>query len=179
MKNFKLIASDIDTQAILDELDRDPEIWNKSTGRQDKIPVQKESRSIPIRGLVKSKINGRKRRDVHESRFTTTSKEFPVIVDFIKKFAEEHNAEMGRAKVVNLKAGCKVYPHIDRGDYYKKRDRYHLVLRSNDGSFLTCEDEELRMKEGELWWFDNNKAHGAHNDSDGDRIHLIFDMLAK
>ena len=33
------------------------------------------------------------------------------------------------------------------------------------------------MREGELWWFDNNALHEAHNDGDEDRIHLIFDLL--
>ena len=33
------------------------------------------------------------------------------------------------------------------------------------------------MKEGELWWFDNDQMHEAHNDGDQDRIHMIFDML--
>jgi len=179
MKNFKLMASDIDTQAILAELDENSQAWENATGRQDKIAVQRESRSIPIRGLVKSKINGRKRRDVQESRFTTSSKEFPVVVDFLKNIASEYNRELGRAKIVKLEAGCKVYPHIDRGEYYKKHDRYHLILKSSDGSFLSCCDEEIRMKERELWWFDNDKMHSAHNDSEEDRIHLIFDMKSK
>ncbi|MEL6920992.1 MAG: aspartyl/asparaginyl beta-hydroxylase domain-containing protein [Pseudomonadota bacterium] len=38
-------------------------------------------------------------------------------------------------------------------------------------------DEEVRMKTGELWWFDNKAEHEAMNDSETDRIHLIFDLL--
>ena len=76
-----------------------------------------------------------------------------------------------------LPAGRRVYPHIDRGEYYKVRNRYHFVLRSADGSWLKAADEEVRMKEGEVWWFDNNQMHEAHNDGDQDRIHIIFDML--
>ena len=35
------------------------------------------------------------------------------------------------------------------------------------------------MHEGELWWFDNNEVHEAHNDGDLDRIHIIFDLLPR
>lgn len=178
MKYFKLMASNVDTQAMLDEINENSEIWGSSTGRQEKIAVQRESASIPLRGLVKSKIGNRKRRDVHESRFTTASKQFPVIVDFLHNIAFEYSTELGRAKIVNLKSGCRVYPHCDRGEYYLARNRYHLILQSSHGSLLTCADEEVRMHERELWWFDNDQEHSAYNDSNEDRIHLIFDMLA-
>ncbi|MGK7915145.1 MAG: aspartyl/asparaginyl beta-hydroxylase domain-containing protein [Prochloraceae cyanobacterium] len=35
----------------------------------------------------------------------------------------------------------------------------------------------MRMKPGELWWFDNKKPHEAINEADDWRIHLIFDVL--
>ena len=51
------------------------------------------------------------------------------------------------------------------------------VLRSTAGSWLRAGDEDVRMREGELWWFDNQQVHEARNDGDQDRIHLIFDLL--
>ena len=86
-------------------------------------------------------------------------------------------SEVSRAKIVNLPPGGRVYPHIDRGEYYRYRDRYHLVLRSPHGSWLRAGDETVRMAEGELWWFDNKEMHEAMNDGDADRIHFIFDLL--
>jgi aspartyl/asparaginyl beta-hydroxylase (cupin superfamily) len=65
---------------------------------------------------------------------------------------------------------------VDGGDYYRIRDRYHLVLVSAIGSPMACGDEEAVMREGELWWFDNKKPHEAFNRSDEGRIHLIFDL---
>ena len=86
---------------------------------------------------------------------------------------------LSRAKIVSLPAGKRVYPHIDRGEYYRLRGRYHFVLRSTAGSWLKAADEDIRMREGELWWFDNDQMHEAHNDGDQDRIHMIFDMLPR
>lgn len=177
MKYFRRVKHNVDVQPFLNEIASIPGAWDVNTGRQDKIEVQREAESIPLRGLVKSKIGNRKRRDVHESRYTTISRQFIVARAFLQSFAAEQNAELSRAKIVRLLPGRKVYPHVDRGEYYRFRDRYHLILQSSSGSYLKAGDEEVRMQVGELWWFDNNAMHEAYNDGDTDRIHMIFDLL--
>ena len=179
MQYFRLIKSNLDVQPYLDEIAAVPNAWEMNTSRQDKVAVQREAQAIPLRGIVKSKIGGRERRDVHESRYTTASQNFMRVRAFLETFAYEEDAELGRAKLVCLKPGHRVHPHIDRGEYYRVRDRYHLILRSSLGSYMKAGDEEMRMREGELWWFDNNAIHEAANDGDADRIHLIFDMLPR
>jgi ABC-type multidrug transport system fused ATPase/permease subunit len=174
MKNFRRIQEKTDITPILEELARQPEAWHAQPGRQ-RIAVQREAESIPIRGLRKTAIGERKRRDVHESRYTTLSQRFLSVVAFIEDFADEQGAALGRAKIVRLPPGAQVFPHRDRGKYYACRDRYHLVLQS-PGSWMRCGGEEVTMREGELWWFDNKQEHEARNDSEHDRIHLIFDL---
>jgi len=177
MKYFKLIEPNIDPAPYLQEISGVEDAWSDSTGRQDKIKVQREALAIPLRGLRKSAIGDRKRRDVHESRWTSGSLKYPTARKFLEAFAASQNSFLGRAKIVCLPAGKRVYPHIDNGEYYRVRDRYHFVLRSTSGSWMKTGDEEVRMKEGELWWFDNNVMHEASNDGDEDRINMIFDML--
>ncbi|SIO54635.1 Aspartyl/Asparaginyl beta-hydroxylase [Rhodovulum sp. ES.010] len=178
MKYFKRILHDIPTEPLLEEIASVDDAWAQATGRQDKIAVQREALAIPLRGLRKSMIFGRKRRDVHESRWTTASADFPLARAFLTDVATRLDADLGRAKIVCLPAGNTVYPHIDRGEYYRFRGRYHMVLKSSAGSWMKAGDEEVRMREGELWWFDNDQMHEAHNDGDEDRIHVIFDLLA-
>ncbi|MFQ6546850.1 aspartyl/asparaginyl beta-hydroxylase domain-containing protein [Aestuariibius sp. 2305UL40-4] len=177
MKYFKRIRSDVPTKPFLDEIASVGDAWAIATGRQDKIPVQREALAIPLRGLRKSMILGRERRDVHESRWTTGSAKFPKARAFLEEVAAELDADLSRGKIVCLPAGKRVYPHIDRGEYYRFRGRYHFVLKSSAGSWLKAGDEEIRMQEGELWWFDNDQMHEAFNDGDEDRIHMIFDLL--
>ena len=177
MKYFKCLKSHIDPKPFLDEIAGIEGAWDTSTGRQDKIKVQREALAIPLRGLRKSAIGDRKRRDVHESRWTTGSQPYALAREFLENFAQEQDSILGRGKIVCLPAGKRVYPHIDRGQYYRVRNRYHFVLRSTQGSWLKAADEEVRMKEGELWWFDNDQMHEAFNDGDEERIHMIFDML--
>lgn len=177
MQHFKLIRSGIDPRPLLAEIASVDGAWAQATGRQQKIDVQREALAIPLRGLRASALAGRKRRDVHESRWTYGAAQYPLACRFLEDTAFALDSLMGRAKIVCLPAGQRVYPHIDRGEYYRVRDRYHLVLRSAAGSWLKSGGEEVRMREGELWWFDNNVLHEAHNDGDEDRIHLIFDLL--
>lgn len=176
-QHFKRLKQDVDVAPLLVELDSQSDAFDAQAGRQAKISVQRESRSIPLRGLRKSKINGRPRWDVQESRWTSSSKVFPGFCSLLREFAREQEARLGRAKIVLLPAGNQVYPHIDRGEYYRLHERYHLVLKSTLGSYLKAGEEEVRMQTGELWWFDNKQVHEAHNDGSDDRIHLIFDLL--
>jgi aspartyl/asparaginyl beta-hydroxylase (cupin superfamily) len=179
MKYFRRIKADIDPKPFLDEIGGVDDAWAAVTGRQDKIAVQREALAIPLRGLKKSAIGDKKRRDVHESRWTTASRSYPIACAFLEQVAVELDSLASRAKIVCLPAGRRVYPHVDRGEYYRLRNRYHLVLKSIDGSWLKAADEEIRMREGELWWFDNDQMHEAHNDGAYDRIHMIFDLLPR
>lgn len=179
MQFFKRLKADQDPTPFLEEIAAIDDAWDIATGRQDKIAVQREALAIPLRGLRKSAIGARKRRDVHESRWTNGSKRYPLARSFLESVAVEQDALLGRAKIVSLPAGKRVYPHVDRGAYYRVRGRYHFVLRSRAGSWLKSGDEEVRMREGELWWFDNKQMHEAFNDGDEDRIHMIFDMLPR
>ncbi len=174
LKNFRRLKSDFDVLPIATELASQPEAWFQQTGRQN-VRVQAEALAVPLRGLRKSKIAGRKRCDVHESRYTTLSQSFPAAREFIESVAREIGCALGRAKIVNLPAGRKVLAHVDRGDYYACRDRYHLVIES-EGCRMRSGEEEVVMHPGELWWFDNKMEHEAWNDTSSRRIHLIFDL---
>lgn len=179
MKHFKRVRSGIDVRPFLAEIEAIPDVWGVSTGRQEKFAVQREAQSVTLRGLFRSGGDTRTGWDVHESRWSKISRRLPTARSFLALFAAEMSCELSRAKIVLLPGGGKVYPHFDRGEYYRVRDRYHLILRSTDGSFMKAGKEEVRMKEGELWWFNNKKMHEARNEGEGDRIHFIFDLLPR
>ncbi len=178
MKHFRCLKRGIDPKPFLDEIQAADGIWHEQTGRQQAVSVQRDALAIPVRGLRKSAQGDRARRDVHESRWTTGSSRLPEARAFLERISEAEDAIMGRAKIVSLPPGNKVYPHVDRGEYYRVRNRYHLILQSS-GSWMRAGDEEVRMKTGELWWFDNKAEHEAMNDGNTDRIHLIFDLLPR
>lgn len=176
MKNFRLIKQ-VDIAPLLAELHAKVDLFKVDTSRQTKVPEQRETETIYLRSAVKPYPPGVEGRDVHESRRTKMYAEFPVITAWFESFVKEIGGDPGRATIVKLKPQGRVYRHFDRGEYYRIRDRYHLVLQSEAGSLLTSDDEQMRMREGELWWFDNKKFHEAFNLSKQPRIHMIFDVL--
>jgi outer membrane protein assembly factor BamB/orotate phosphoribosyltransferase len=175
MKYFKLIRSGIDVAPLLEEVRSREEDWLIDTGRQDKIRVQRDTNTIFLSTAAH-------RPDLHinenqETRLTSISRNFPAALAWMTEFARETNCHLSRATVVRLKPHSRVFRHIDEGSYYFLRDRFHLVLHSPTGSVLMSGGEEVRMQEGELWWFDNKQFHESCNESDDWRIHYIFDLL--
>jgi outer membrane protein assembly factor BamB len=176
MKYFKLIRSNIDVEPLLEEIRSREDAWLIDTGRQNKIRVQRDTNTIFLRTAVHRPdlpIN-----ENQESRLTSVSKQFPRALAFMTEFAQEMNCRLSRATIVRLKPNSQVFRHIDEGSYYFLRDRFHLVLQSPTGSVLMSGGEQVRMQEGELWWFDNKQYHESYNESGDWRIHYIFDLLS-
>jgi Aspartyl/Asparaginyl beta-hydroxylase len=177
MRFFKLVRSNVNVSPLLQEVLSNEQGWKFNESRQLKIQVQRDTNTIFIRGQVKRPdLNSNENQ---ESVFTVASKLFPLAVGFLTDFARDMNAHLSRATIVRLKPKSQVFRHIDMGSYYFIRDRYHLVLYSSEGSVLISGDEHVRMKNGEVWWFNNKQFHEAHNESNEWRIHYIFDLLPR
>ena len=178
MRHFTRLAEGVDTGPLLAELDAEPDLWLADTSRQRKVRCQRHTRNIFLRSPRKPLPPGAKNaNDVHESRVTRAAAKFPRALAFCEAVAGDRGAALGRATLVALLPGSRVYPHVDAGAYYRVRDRLHLVLRSAEGSPLSAGEETVVMREGELWAFDNKVRHWAHNPSEEPRVHLIFDLL--
>ncbi len=187
-KNFKLIRKNVDVSFFCEELANFLQLGGSwSAVRSDSIDVQRETRHIDIRRVVLGKpMAGMSPKDLlseasnsehHELHF----KNYPYFIktyDFLEKFADEIGGQVTRAMIVSLNPNSKVYKHIDWGSYYVSKDRYHLPIKTK-GSINRCNGEEQVYLEGELWWFDNKKEHEAFNQSNEERIHIIFDILPK
>ena len=175
MKYFKLIRSGIDVVPLLEEVRSREQAWLIDTGRQDKIRVQRDTNTIFLRtALHRPDLNTNENQ---ESRLTSLARDFPRALAFMTEFAQVVNCHLSRATIVRLKPKSQVFRHIDEGSYYFLRDRFHLVLQSSTGSVLMSGGEKVRMREGELWWFDNKQYHESYNESEDWRVHYIFDLL--
>ena len=176
MNFFRLIRSGIDVQPLAEEVRSQEHRWLADTGRQDRIAAQRDTNTIFLRSAVP-------RPDLHinenqESGLTPGAQFFPKALGFMTEFAAEMNCLLSRAVIVRLKPRSQVLRHIDEGSYYFLRDRFHLVIQSSAGSVMMSGGEQVQMREGELWWFDNKQFHESSNESDEWRIHYIFDLLS-
>lgn len=183
LKYFRKIHDALDPEPFLSEIASHEQEWLRRTGRQATALPQRQTQAITLRGAPVALIPPRWRKrlgitleDAHWSVWTPESRRFPHISRFLKQFAKERNARLGRAMIVRLAPNGQVDEHIDGGAYYEQRDRYHFVLQSLGGSILNSGGESITMREGELWWFDNDQPHSALNPAGDWRIHVIFDM---
>lgn len=182
MKHLKLITKNIDVRALVSEIESNSELWYADTSRQEKIPVQRETLAIALRCHAETAgEDSRVRRAKplgYQGRPTPMSEKFPVTSEYVDELARSMSATMGRCVLARLEPNGTVYPHADDGLYWLLRDRYHLALKSVNGSRFKVGGEEVLMQEGELWWFDHTATHEAFNDSGEDRVHIILDVMS-
>ena len=66
------------------------------------------------------------------------AQKFPITMGRLEGFAHSIGGELGRATIVRLAPRGRVYRHTDKGEYYRVRDRYHLVLHKGSRPGVAC-----------------------------------------
>lgn len=185
MKNFQLIASDMDITPLLLAMKRQPGLWREDTFLRDypQGPFG-EVESIMLRFPTKGVFETQKEVDDHLSKFDqhenidyppykTLTDARPLIMWLMSRVSGER---LGRCMINKIAPGGRIYPHADTPAHCEYYSRFHIVLESNAQSFFRAGDEQVNMRAGEIWWFDNSLEHEVRNEGDNDRIHLIVDI---
>jgi hypothetical protein len=172
------LLQQVDAVPLQKELEKAEPWWCLGPER-DKILVQRETNTIPLRVLPHYSETFIPRDGPHESVRTNMAQLFPHILAVAEEFAEKEQGGLGTVVLVRLRPRMKVYRHYDDEPHLKGRERYHLVVQSAGGSLMTSGIERRVFKEGDLFFFENHTMHNAANDSDDWRIHMIFDMRAR
>ena len=164
---FKRLQSDINILPLIKEVAENFDDFNIFTNRQKSILVQKETMSIElIKGVPRDNKS-------HETENTKLYYKYDECRYFLDWFQNTYGGQIYRVLIVHLQKDGIVYPHVDVGDYYENKDRFHLVL---SGYYdFTVGEETQRFGAGELFWFDNKKLHSTKNVTPITRISLIFD----
>jgi len=169
MKNIRILINNIDVNKILEEIN--PDHWAVDTRRQRFLKEHEHTEIIHLVQGYDPDPTVKDVRNSHTYRPTELYNLYPVTLEILKSFFP---VGLSRIAIIKLKAGKKVLPHDDGGEYYKVRDRYHLVLT---GSYeYLVEGESRQVSPGMLFWFDNKKVHSAFNNTTEDRISVIFDV---
>jgi hypothetical protein len=93
-----------------------------------------------------------------------------AIIAFLKR----NFKKFSRCGFLSLPVGGEVGKHIDVGNYYLTRDRYHLAIQGRYE--YTVGDESVIVEPGTLLWFNNKLEHGTRNVGDEVRITFVFDV---
>lgn len=193
MRNFLQVGQGIDVVPITNALIRQPELWNTETCRTafagsphtqvDDILVRfndlEQYRNISSIGKTMGEYVGAVN-DEHESICFPAWNKLPeahkVIFDlmhYLRAF------RLGRVLITRLAPGKKIDPHKDGDAHSAYYERYHIILQNNPGSIFKCGNEQVQMKPGEIWWFQNAVEHCVENYSNDDRLTMIVDMRLK
>jgi hypothetical protein len=167
----------VDPKPFLDEIVE--EHYGINTLRQVYVTEQKHTESIFLRDTPSLHPN-LLMRNTHDNRNTPLHKEYPRIMSYLREFAvdpKRGNGYLSRVIIARLKPRSDIEEHVDVGAYHMVRKRYHVVLKSVNGSEMGIDGEKFLWKEGEVYWFNNNVPHSVRNNSDEWRTHVIFDLL--
>lgn len=90
---------------------------------------------------------------------------------------------LGRVIISRMAPGAGISEHCDIGpdptkwyDTEPYYSRFHIVIQAGPGSLFRCDEEEVTMVTGEVWWFRNDLNHSVVNNSADDRIHVVCDI---
>jgi hypothetical protein len=181
LNHFKL-AENLNVLPMLKEVAMQWDDFNLETGRQDTIECQRMTQSINLR---KAKLHNLHINDTHTTTDTETYARYPKVREFMNWFTEQYGGEVYRIAIVHLPKDGVVDAHIDEGDYYADKDRFHLVLSGYYENIVITppqlntefEGDEIELySAGELWWFNNKEKHHVKNKSELSRIAIIFDV---
>lgn len=175
-KNLVLMRKVEEVALLRDEIARNEISWIVNTSRQDSIAVHKDTNAIVLRSLSEQTREFKPVDGPHESVRTPLAPLFPRTIEMIEHFAADMRGGLGRVALVRLKPHSRVFRHYDGEVGLIGRNRYHLVIRSREGSWMTSGTEHKLFAEGDLFLFNNKVMHTAENHSGDWRIHVIFDM---
>lgn len=168
--NFRFIAKNLDTSKILQQVLDNPDDWNAIN---DYPNIGGNTNPYGFMPLVMAVVAApyKTAKDSEYQRNTPLYEKYTEIRKFLNSYGIKQTS---RAAFFRLYAGDSVANHIDEGNYYLRRDRYHLALQ---GTYLYNVDGETHQIEpGTFFWFDNKKYHWARNNGTVDRITFVFDL---
>lgn len=160
MDRFVAIAEGLDVAPALAELERAPEYW---------VSLNMDAQDyVPLLGSANARL---------------LQQELPAVwglIDRVHARAVADHGDAGRlsyARVGRMPPGFSLFEHRDEVDGVNLR-RYHIALQSRPGATMTIEGEVRGYAPGEAWWVDAGRMHSVANDSDADRILILFDTQA-
>lgn len=179
MKWFLKVDEGIDVSPLVEQLDAQPELWDRNNRRKT-APGTPHTQMSDIWVRYNNVEPFEKSGDFsgfNDEHFPIWYPAYrslpalkPLIFDLMEKTEGEH---LGGVLITRIPPGCGIAPHVDRGWHVEFYDKFYLSLRSAPGAKFFCGDEVLEPKPGEIWRFDNRLEHSVVNESSEDRMTLI------
>ncbi len=190
MMNFQLLPS-IDPIRLLVAIKSNPELWKEDTylrdypqgpfGEIESIMLRfPEKRVFEQQEEVEAYKRGEHFFDQHECidypAYSILGEARNLVMALM---AYVQGERLGRVMINKIAPGGRIYPHADTPEHTDYYTRFHIVLQSGAGCFIRAGDEQLEMRGGDVFWFNNKLEHEVVNNSYTDRISMVVDIKVR
>jgi mannose-6-phosphate isomerase-like protein (cupin superfamily) len=179
LSHFTLIASGIDVEPLLAELDAHPEVWNHRPERRAGDSPHRETSDVWVRfASPEAMCEPGFTEKPHESVWWPAYRLLPSLTDIIMTVMDAIGGEMELGGILITRIGPekRVFPHHDNIAWHARyySTKVWIVLRGNDKCVNTVEDEEMVWEPGCAYSHNNLIRHSVRNGGETERIVLIL-----
>ena len=174
MQDITSLYPPIDLQLLLDNVHNVLKVYNFTAKAFDGWS------SIPLRsfrgelGVQASSGTG-----MSASSDPNNFKDTELMQPYIKEIISHISDQVLKVRLMKLNAHCHIPLHQDffKKDTSNQVTRIHIPVQTNPDVMFTVNDEIMHLKEARIYIVDVSQKHGVENNGDGDRIHLVFDVI--
>lgn len=167
--NFERVRRGIEVNAMVNEIKFSPEIWQSSTAGRENELMLLDAQFPAAQAVLLSEAS-------EKNTLKRPATRFPACMQWLDIFARQEGKRVARASFARLSPHVRTSLNAARDKQAPARDCYHLILVSAVDCKMVCSDEEITIREGEVWWLDNRPFHLAFRENGRDQIHLIFEL---
>jgi hypothetical protein len=181
MPHFTRLAEGIDVGPLLCQLNAHPELWDQHT-------VRKVAPGTPHSQMTDIWVRWRRLEELNEPK-DFAEPHFPVwypswhLLPAIQPLvyalmAQVRCVHLGGILITRIPPGARIDPHHDRGGWHAEYHncKVYIPIKSNARCVNVCESEEIAMRAGEVWTFNNLLVHSVENNGAEERITAIISM---
>lgn len=180
MIHVERINSGVDVAPLLSQIDEHPQLW-------DSLPYRRcapgsphaEMQDIWCRYndatpfIEKGSFDGFN--EPHIPVWYPASHVLPALRPIVFDLMSEVDGEMlGGVLLTRMDRGAVIKPHVDVGWHAKYFNcKVYVILRANESCINRYIEDEVVMRPGECWRFDNSVLHSVENHGPTERIALV------
>lgn len=179
--SFQKILYNVNIGLLLKQLTFNPQLWNQNPER--KVGYESphaEMSDVWLRFRPKTELTSvASYAEPHIPAWYPAADKLTEVKRIALDMMSEFRAvQLGGILITKIPPGGKILPHDDRGRWHPEffNTKIYIPLQSNAGCINTCEGDQVNMKTGEVWVFDNLKTHSVENNGDTDRLTLIISL---